>query len=77
MIIVAWRTGCYVSLLTPCVPMQRGSSRARHLEREVDILKRVNHKNIIHLEEVLETPEVRLEKSTPCGRTKNIITVFW
>ncbi|KAM9461680.1 serine/threonine-protein kinase 33 isoform 2-T2 [Clarias gariepinus] len=34
-----------------------GSSGVKQLEREVNILKQVKHKNIIHLEEVLETPE--------------------
>ncbi|XP_053139508.1 serine/threonine-protein kinase 33 isoform X2 [Hemicordylus capensis] len=34
-----------------------GSSAVRLLEREVSILKRVNHKHIIHLEEVFETPK--------------------
>ncbi|XP_058256235.1 serine/threonine-protein kinase 33 isoform X1 [Hemibagrus wyckioides] len=34
-----------------------GSSGVKLLEREVNILKQVNHKHIIHLEEVLETPE--------------------
>lgn len=48
-----------VSGLTPCVPTQAGSSGVKLLEREVNILKQVNHKHIIHLEEVFETPEVR------------------
>ncbi|XP_053490868.1 serine/threonine-protein kinase 33, partial [Ictalurus furcatus] len=34
-----------------------GSSGVKLLEREVNILKRVNHRHIIHLEEVFETPE--------------------
>ncbi|XP_053093849.1 serine/threonine-protein kinase 33 isoform X1 [Pangasianodon hypophthalmus] len=34
-----------------------GSSGVKLLEREVNILKQVNHKHIIHLEEVFETPE--------------------
>ncbi|XP_071502191.1 serine/threonine-protein kinase 33-like [Diadema antillarum] len=34
-----------------------GSSAVKLLEREVAILKRVNHKHIIHLEEVFETPK--------------------
>ncbi|KAG7468460.1 hypothetical protein MATL_G00143490 [Megalops atlanticus] len=34
-----------------------GSSGVKLLEREVSILKRVNHKHIIHLEEVFETPQ--------------------
>ncbi|KAJ6665147.1 hypothetical protein lerEdw1_005378 [Lerista edwardsae] len=34
-----------------------GSSAIKLLEREVNILKRVNHEHIIHLEEVLETPK--------------------
>lgn len=76
MIIVPWWTGCYVFPLTSCAPTQAGSSGVKLLEREVNILKRVNHKHIIHLEEVFETPEVWFEKSTPCGRLKNIIAVF-
>ncbi|MEE6498680.1 hypothetical protein FKM82_003204 [Ascaphus truei] len=36
-----------------------GSSAVKLLEREVTILKRVNHEHIIHLEEVFETPKVR------------------
>ncbi|TUY89846.1 Serine/threonine-protein kinase 33 [Bagarius yarrelli] len=36
-----------------------GSSGVKLLEREVNILKKMNHKNIIHLEEVFETPEFR------------------
>ncbi|XP_066503967.1 serine/threonine-protein kinase 33 isoform X2 [Hoplias malabaricus] len=34
-----------------------GSSGVKQLEREVSILKRVNHAHIIHLEEVFETPK--------------------
>ncbi|MBN3322457.1 STK33 kinase, partial [Atractosteus spatula] len=34
-----------------------GSSAVKMLEREVTILKRVNHEHIIHLEEVFETPK--------------------
>ncbi|XP_071988098.1 serine/threonine-protein kinase 33 isoform X1 [Engystomops pustulosus] len=34
-----------------------GSSAVKLLEREVSILKRVNHDHIIHLEEVYETPK--------------------
>ncbi|KAG5270323.1 hypothetical protein AALO_G00191360 [Alosa alosa] len=34
-----------------------GSSGVKLLEREVSILKRVNHEHIIHLEEVFETPK--------------------
>lgn len=34
-----------------------GSSAIKLLEREVSILKRVNHEHIIHLEEVFETPK--------------------
>ncbi|KAI4889269.1 hypothetical protein NFI96_013534 [Prochilodus magdalenae] len=34
-----------------------GSSGVKLLEREVNILKRVNHAHIIHLEEVFETPK--------------------
>ncbi|XP_066487545.1 serine/threonine-protein kinase 33 isoform X2 [Tiliqua scincoides] len=34
-----------------------GSSAIKLLEREVNILKRVNHEHIIHLEEVFETPK--------------------
>uniref|UniRef100_A0A8B9PZ96 Serine/threonine kinase 33 n=1 Tax=Apteryx owenii TaxID=8824 RepID=A0A8B9PZ96_APTOW len=34
-----------------------GSSAMKLLEREVSILKRVNHDHIIHLEEVFETPK--------------------
>ncbi|XP_075423155.1 serine/threonine-protein kinase 33 isoform X5 [Ascaphus truei] len=34
-----------------------GSSAVKLLEREVTILKRVNHEHIIHLEEVFETPK--------------------
>ncbi|XP_034272910.1 serine/threonine-protein kinase 33 [Pantherophis guttatus] len=34
-----------------------GSSAVKLLEREVSILKRVNHEHIIHLEEVFETPK--------------------
>ncbi|XP_062327977.1 serine/threonine-protein kinase 33 [Osmerus eperlanus] len=34
-----------------------GSSGVKLLEREVSILKRVNHAHIIHLEEVFETPK--------------------
>lgn len=52
-----WR----VSSLTVCVLTQAGSSGVKLLAREVNILKQVNHKNIIHLEEVFETPEVRCE----------------
>ncbi|KAF5898666.1 serine/threonine-protein kinase 33, partial [Clarias magur] len=40
-----------------------GSSGVKQLEREVNILKQVKHKNIIHLEEVLETPEEVTESS--------------
>lgn len=40
--------------------MQAGSSGVKLLEREVSILKRVNHAHIIHLEEVFETPKVRV-----------------
>lgn len=43
--------------------MQAGSSGVKLLEREVNILKQVNHKHIIHLEEVLETPEVSCQRS--------------
>uniref|UniRef100_A0ACB8G3K5 Serine/threonine-protein kinase 33 n=1 Tax=Sphaerodactylus townsendi TaxID=933632 RepID=A0ACB8G3K5_9SAUR len=34
-----------------------GSSAVKLLEREVNILKTVNHEHIIHLEEVFETPK--------------------
>lgn len=34
-----------------------GSSAVKLLEREVNILKQVNHEHIIHLEEVFETPK--------------------
>nr|XP_056707628.1 serine/threonine-protein kinase 33 [Euleptes europaea] len=34
-----------------------GSSAVKLLEREVNILKRVNHEHIIHLEEVFESPK--------------------
>ncbi|KAM5137765.1 serine/threonine-protein kinase 33 [Mantella aurantiaca] len=34
-----------------------GSSAVKLLEREVSILKRVNHEHVIHLEEVFETPK--------------------
>ncbi|KAM9148328.1 serine/threonine-protein kinase 33 isoform 3-T9 [Pangshura tecta] len=37
--------------------IQAGSSAVKLLEREVSILKRVNHEHIIHLEEVFETPK--------------------
>lgn len=40
--------------------IKAGSSAVKLLEREVSILKRVNHEHIIHLEEVFETPKVRL-----------------
>lgn len=32
------------------------------LEREVNILKSVKHEHIIHLEQVFETPKVRLDQ---------------
>lgn len=37
------------------------------LEREVSILKRVNHEHIIHLEEVFETPKVRFHNFNSQG----------
>ena len=37
-----------------------GSSAVKLLEREVDILKSVKHEHIIHLEQVFETPKVKL-----------------
>lgn len=37
---------------------QAGSSAVKLLEREVSILKRVNHEHIIHLEQVFETSKV-------------------
>ncbi|KAL2089038.1 hypothetical protein ACEWY4_015937 [Coilia grayii] len=39
------------------IDIQAGSSGVKLLEREVSILKRVNHEHIIHLEEVFETPK--------------------
>lgn len=39
---------------------QPGSGSIQLLEREVAVLKRVNHPNIIQLEEVFETSKVRL-----------------
>lgn len=44
---------CFVSL-------QAGTSGVKHLEREVSILKQVKHEHIIHLQEVFETPKVRI-----------------
>lgn len=41
--------------------MQAGSSGVKHLEREVSIMKKVKHEHIIHLEEVFETPKVRVK----------------
>ncbi|XP_047373573.1 serine/threonine-protein kinase 33 isoform X2 [Sciurus carolinensis] len=37
--------------------IEAGSSAVKLLEREVNILKSVNHKHIIHLEQVFETPK--------------------
>lgn len=39
-----------------------GSSAVKLLEREVNILKSVKHEHIIHLEQVFETPKVRLDQ---------------
>ena len=38
--------------------LQPGSSSIQLLEREVEVLKRVNHPHIIQLEEVFETAKV-------------------
>jgi len=38
--------------------VQPGSFSIQLLEREVEVLKRVNHQNIIRLEEVFETAKV-------------------
>lgn len=65
-----------MSTLTPCVPIQAGSLGVKLLDREVNILKQVNHKHIIHLEAVFETSEVSRVKSTSCGGRKNMITVL-
>ena len=43
--------------------LQAGSSAVKLLEREVSILKRVNHHHIIHLEQVFETSKVSLSLS--------------
>lgn len=40
--------------------LKAGSSAVKLLEREVTILKSVKHKHIIHLEQVFETPKVKL-----------------
>ncbi|XP_074086345.1 serine/threonine-protein kinase 33 isoform X2 [Macrotis lagotis] len=40
-----------------CTAIQAGSSAVKLLEREVNILKSVNHEHIIHLERVFETPK--------------------
>lgn len=57
---MATRTAPHLSALTQLLPsMQAGSSGVKLLEREVSILKRVNHAHIIHLEEVFETQKVR------------------
>lgn len=42
-----------------CFFVKAGSSAVKLLEREVNILKSVNHKHIIHLEQVFETPKVK------------------
>ena len=42
-----------------CTPFQAGSSAIKLLEREVAILKRVSHPNIIQLLEVIETAKVK------------------
>lgn len=42
--------------------IKAGSSAVKLLEREVNILKRVNHEHIIHLEEVFESPKVSFYK---------------
>lgn len=49
-----------IVLIYPLLPFQAGSSAIKLLEREVDILKRVQHEHIIHLEEVYETSKVVL-----------------
>lgn len=50
-----------LSALTLCfVSLQAGTSGVKHLEREVSILKQVKHEHIIHLQEVFETPKVRI-----------------
>ncbi|NXA34387.1 STK33 kinase, partial [Eudromia elegans] len=52
-----------------------GSSAMKLLEREVNILKRVNHEHIIHLEEVYETPKRMYLVMELCedGELKNIL----
>lgn len=42
--------------------LKAGSSAVKLLEREVNILKSVKHEHIIHLEQVFETPKVRLNQ---------------
>ena len=41
-----------------CLCIQPGSNAIQLLEREVEVLKRVNHPSIIQLEEIFETPQV-------------------
>lgn len=56
---------CQKSLTPPrqsiwwCAPLQPGSTSIQLLDREIEVLMRVNHTHIIHLEEVFETPKVR------------------
>lgn len=42
--------------------VKAGSSAVKLLEREVNILKSVKHKHIIHLEQVFETPKVKVHQ---------------
>ena len=46
---------------------QAGSSALKLVEREVAILKRVNHPNIINLNEVIESPKVHSRQSAHCA----------
>ncbi|KAJ8247556.1 hypothetical protein GJAV_G00247690 [Gymnothorax javanicus] len=52
-----------------------GSQGVKLLEREVGILKRVNHRHIIHLEEVFETPKKMYMVTELCegGELKEIL----
>ena len=47
-------------IMTTHTLTQPGSSAIQLLVREVEVLKRVNHPNIIQLEEVFETAKVRI-----------------
>lgn len=69
----------FVCLIQFC--FQAGTSAVKLLEREVLIMKKIDHEHLVHLEEIYETSKVgnygRLQHLIPVCREMHTCVLAW